>query len=197
MRYDLKKTEVERTLLDYLSGFKISKRKRRAKEAEKCRWKILVKCNQCDGSFYACRKELLLDVEEKIKKGCCSNYKSNDCENCLKDNFKCPKNRDAQVKIRKKRNLFIVSLHPLKTKADYSLVKCKCKPIRKIDGEIIERECLNELSKHEPCRFFRCTHLKERGECLKEKEKRMRKDTKQIKLTDTLEEHRLKLDKMN
>jgi hypothetical protein len=55
---------------------------------------------------------------------------------------------------------------------NYWLGKCECKPIRTIDGEITEREYLNELSKHEPCKF-RCKYFQKLGECKFEKIKNL------------------------
>jgi hypothetical protein len=66
-------------------------------------------------------------------------------------------------------------------KNNYWLGKCECKPTRIIDGEIIEREYVNELSKYEPCRF-KCAYLQKIGECQYEKEKKIRESTKQRKL---------------
>ena len=67
--------------------------------------------------------------------------------------------------------------------------KCECKPLRTLDGEIIEREYLNELSKYEPCKF-RCRELQHKGECEYIREKKLHEELAQRKLEKYIRKRR-------
>ena len=185
----------QQTLLKFIPRIKKGrKRKRKIKkkrETEECPNRIVIVCNQ-DGRFYACSYALEEFMFEEIIKNHCRDYPN--CEDC--ELYPCSLESDVEDEIRiilyygiskfEARKFDGVNIpegiEPLLWQHKENWIgKCECKPSRILDGIIIERENLNQLSKYEPCKF-RCRQLQFNGECKYIRRKKVHEELAQGKL---------------
>lgn len=136
------------TLTKYIPNLKLPRRRKNmfkvVKEKEKCRpYKVLVTCNQFK-SFYLCLNALYEQLFENCMCSMCPDYP------CSKDKYaECMENggclweRYCETEV----DVIINNLPIFKNKYDQDMMVCKCKPLREMDGEIVEREYLNEVSR--------------------------------------------------
>jgi hypothetical protein len=164
----------------------IKKIKKTSKNNE-CNNKAVIICGYFK-NFYCCLYALEDSIVDSLLRELCSDYPN--CDNC-DYSFDCPYEiyvRDGIDALlygeiyNENGEIDYTEVKPLLWKENnYWLGKCECKPTRTMDGEIVERDYVNKLSKYEPCRF-RCAYLQEKGKCQYEKERKIKESTKQKKL---------------
>jgi hypothetical protein len=183
--------EKQSTLSDF--GFviknvtKVIRKIKKLMEDNECDNKAVIICG-CGHfkNFYCCLYALENYILSCFIKNCPDYPNCDDCDYLLDCPFKVEARDEVDGLLYgetyDENGIMNYGVKPLLWKENnYWLGKCECKPTRTVDGEIIEREYLNELSKYEPCRF-RCAYLQKIGECQYEKEKKIRESTKQRKL---------------
>jgi len=189
----------QQILLKFMPLIKKGHKKKRKREAEECRGRIVIVCNQ-DGTFYACSYALEQFLFEEIIKYFCTDYPN--CEDC-KEYF-CSLDDYVKDEVR---IILYDGISKLEAHEFYGVTipedikpllwqhkenwigKCECKPSRILDGIIIEREALNQLSEYEPCKFA-CRELQHKGECEYIRRKKVHEELAQRKLEKYIKKRR-------
>jgi len=165
-------------------------RNRGSRDIGKCGEQVIIVCNQ-GHQFYVCLPKLRESIREQVMRSYCKEFPI--CENCEAEQVKygeaCP--YDSQVGDEVSGIIYGADYgteYPdfrtpsiVWRRGNQSLAKCSCRPTRKVDENIVEREPLNEMARYKPCEF-RCAQFQETGKCVYEINRRKMEKEKQKKL---------------